>query len=595
MKKLIAQLYRLLNSDEKRKIMVIQIMVLITSLSEIIAIGSIAPFMAVIGDMEVLNDGGMISKLYNWSGLSNPEDFVFFLGVCSVLLLLFGSLVSVFNSWLTILYGQKIGAGISNRLYSTYLYKSWVEHSITSSSDLTKKIAQESGRLTNGIILPLLQMNSKIVLVFFVSVALLIYNPVVTFFGLCIFVGAYLVIYALFKSRLHKAGNQLTEVNTSRFKLMSEGFGGIKDITLFGRQKYYIKRFCCENEKVVLAQTTVQTLALIPKYIVELFAYGSVILLVLYLLKEHSGNLGDILPVLAVFGLTGFKVLPALQAVYNSAAKVKGNYAAFESIKADLKDSQKLESDSSGDSIHLQKLIDINNVFFRYPLKSEYALSDVSLKIPANTTVAFVGASGSGKSTIIDLIMGLIEPSSGYIKVDENKLSSKNTVSWQNNIGLVPQTIFLSDSSILENIGFGLPIEEIDIQKASKAAKLACLDDFLKELPEGIYSTVGERGVQLSGGQRQRIGIARALYNNAQMLVFDEATSALDSVTEKSIMQSIDALAGQKTLVLVAHRLSTIKKCDVIYFMEGGKVVDSGTYSQLVSKNKKFKKLDSLS
>ncbi len=595
MNALIRQLYGLLDRKQKKKIIIIQLLIFITSVSEIVAIGSIGPFMSVVGNTEVLESGGFISDFFKWSGIASSGDFVFLLGVFSIGLLLVGSIISVFNSWITILYSQQIGASISNKLYEHYLYKKWEEHSVISSSELTKRIAQESGRLTNGIILPLMQMNSKIVLIFLMLVALIVYNPLVTMSGIMLFSSAYIIIYKFVRLRLHVAGKQLSDVNTERFKLMAEGFGGIRDILLMRRQGYYVERFRKENDKVVDSQTLVQTLSIVPKYIIELLAFGSIILFVLFLLKEYSGDLSEILPVLAIFGLTGFKLLPALQAVYSCVAKVKGNLAAFEAIQNDLTGSKNREAVAEGDFCMDYNNLYLDKVFLKYPTKSEYALKNISINIKAKSTVGFVGASGSGKSTIIDLIMGLLTPTSGCLKLDDSELNFSNLRVWQSKIGLVPQTIFLSDASILENIGFGLPISEIEMGQAMHACKLACLDEFIGSLPNGIYTTVGERGVQLSGGQRQRIGIARALYNNAELLVFDEATSALDGVTERNIMKAINDLSGQRTLIMVAHRLSTVKKCDVIYYMDDGEIVASGSYGELLESNEKFKELDLLS
>lgn len=591
---LIKRLFLLLDRDQKKKIYIVQLLIFLTSISEIISIVSIGPFMSAVGDIGVLSDGGILSKVYIWSGVSSPEKFVFFLGFFSILMLFLGSCVSILNSWITIFYGQKIGASISNNLYREYLYKTWQDHSLTSSSELTKKIAQESGRLTNGIVLPLMQMNSKIILIFFMSIAMLFYNPVVTMSGMLLFVLSYVVIYKLVKSRLQFAGEQLTEVNSERYKLMAEGFGGIRDVLLMGKQNFYIKKFCIENEKVVDSQTTFQTLSQIPKYIIELIAFGSIIILVLFLMSSHDGDLGKVLPVIAIFALTGFKLLPALQAVYSYLAKIKANCAAFESISSDLECKAYLDNKQEDSDVALvfEQGIKLDSISFRYSGKVEEALKNISMDIHAKKSIAIVGASGSGKSTVIDIIMGLISPDSGRVIVDDCVLDKKKLPSWQKNIGLVSQSIFLSDSSIMENIAFGLSLDEIDESKVEKAVELACLNDLVGSLPLGIHTKVGERGVLLSGGQRQRIGIARALYNDARLLVFDEATSALDGITEKQIMNAINNLSGERTLIIVAHRLSTIKKCDVIYFMDKGEILASGSYAELLKTSEHFKELD---
>jgi HlyD family secretion protein len=327
----------------------------------------------------------------------------------------------------------------------------------------------------------------------------------------------------------------------------------------------------------------------------ELIAFGSMIGLVLLLIKLHQGDLGVVLPILAVYALAAFKLLPALQQIYTSLAQIKGNVAAFEEVKEDLKKSANNLKPVIKDKAHLQTAlkdkINLKNIKFSYPGKSIPAVNAVSMTIPVNSVIGVVGSSGSGKSTLIDLLLGLLTPQSGQMYIDDTLITNENKRAWQNTLGFVPQSIFLSEGSIAENIAFGLPIAEIDLQKVNKALDLAHLTELVEQLPDGINTKVGERGVQLSGGQRQRIGIARALYNEADVLVFDEATSALDGITEKIVMDAIHEFSGRKTIIMIAHRLKTVQKCDIIYLMAQGEIIDSGTYEQLVENNPEFRKM----
>jgi HlyD family secretion protein len=339
-----------------------------------------------------------------------------------------------------------------------------------------------------------------------------------------------------------------------------------------------------------------------PKHFMDMVAFSSVILLFLYLSKSYQGDLATILPMLALYALAGFKVLPAIQQIYHAVATIKGSSAAFEAIKEDLKSSRFIDDqrDASGKSTEgtapiegLKRSIVLLDITFTYPGKIQPALQSLSLKIPANKSIGFVGATGSGKSTLVDLVTGLLAPDAGKILVDGVPLTPRNIRSWQDKIGLVSQSIFLSDASIKENVAFGIPTERIDTQRVLEVLKLAHLDELIDELPDGIETRVGERGVQLSGGQRQRVGIARSLYHNPEILVFDEATSALDGITEKSIMEAIHNFSGKKTIILIAHRFTTIQQCDLIYYMDKGRVIDQGSYKELMARNTQFKAMSS--
>ena len=349
----------------------------------------------------------------------------------------------------------------------------------------------------------------------------------------------------------------------------------------------------------VLARALGKNLALsqVPKYAIELLAFGMVIFMVIFLLVDSEGDIGTILSILAVFSLAGLKLLPAFQQIYFSASAIRGNLAAFENLKDDIYSSYTNIGETRTDSkqrISLKKEIAMKNISFNYPNSDEPILKDISLKISANQVIGIVGPSGSGKSTLLDIFLGLLKPSSGQLLIDDKPLNTENSRMWQNNIGFVAQDIFLADTSIRENIAFGLPVENINNDELKKATLMAHLDQLLESLPNGVDTTVGERGVQLSGGQRQRIGIARALYSDPEVLIFDEATSSLDGITERVIMDAIHDFSGSKTIIVVAHRLATVKRCDGIYLLESGAIIDFGPYDDLIKRNKRFKQMTEL-
>jgi len=591
----IKELFSLLSEKQRKHFYILQFLVILMAFTELLGIASIAPFMALVGDISLLQQEGVYSKLYQFSGINSPVDFVFAAGCLVLLMLTISTIVSMLTTWRLAVYGASVGTELADRLYSYYMEQSWLFHASGSSAQLTKQVSTEANRISGGIIQPLMNLNAKLVLALFISISIFIYNPIIALAGISAFVLSYMLMYKLVRKSLILNGRRLSDVSTQRFRLMNEGFGGIKDVLLLDRKYDFIDRFTEEGGLQARALGTNSTISLVPRFFVELLAFGAMISLVLVLIKSYEGNLGQVLPVLAIYALACFKLLPALQQIYSSITQIKGNSAAFEAVKEDLQQSKitqnKLNEKTVSPKLKFEQQIKLDNITFAYPNKENYALNNVSIFIPINHVIGIVGSSGSGKSTLIDIILGLLPPQSGHIYIDDTLITEDNIRGWQNNLGFVPQSIFLSEGSIAENIAFGISANEIDYNQVLKAIELAHLTELVEELPKGLHTKVGERGVQLSGGQRQRIGIARALYNQADVLIFDEATSALDGITEKIIMDAIHDFSGQKTIIMIAHRLKTVEKCDIIYLMEKGNIIDQGTYKGLVDNNPKFREM----
>lgn len=595
MLKLIKQLFALLTPNQRKRFYGLQVLVVLMAFAEIVGVASIIPFMALVGDMSLLQQETIISSVYQSSGIASETQFVFLLGVGVLVMLFISAMISMFTTWRLSMFATKVGSEIADRLYAHYLKQDWLFHASGSSAQLTKKIANETTRITGLVLLPLMQMNARISLALFMSIAILAYDPKVALTGLALFALAYFILFNIVRKRLQYNGQAISTVHEQRFRLMNEGFGGIKDVLLLGRNDDFIQRFNQAGQTLAYSQGNNEVLAQVPRYFMELIAFGSMIALVLYLIASYDGKLGMILPILSVYALAGFKLLPAFQQIYFSIAQIKGNISAFESIQQDLTDSKIKPAltltEKNTDNLHPKHSIAFEKIQFTYPGKTDPALSQLSMQIKANSVVGIVGPSGSGKSTLIDILLGLIKSQQGELKIDGQPITEKNLRAWQNTIGFVPQSIFLSEGTIAENVAFGIPEKEIDLEQVKKALSLAHLEELVQSLDKGIHTKVGERGVQLSGGQRQRIGIARALYHEADVLVFDEATSALDGITEKMIMEAIHDFSGQKTIIMIAHRLKTVQKCDQIFFIEQGQVVDQGTYQELINKNEHFRNM----
>tara|TARA_B100001059_G_scaffold130161_1_gene130156 strand:+ start:2940 stop:4751 length:1812 start_codon:yes stop_codon:yes gene_type:complete len=599
MLKLVKELFNLLTYSQRKRFYVLQILVIFSAFAEIIGIASIAPFMSLVSDLSVIEKNSFLSYLFSLSGLETYNDFVFLVGIIVLMGLITSTIISIVATKKLAMFASKVGTENADRLFIHYLRQDWLFHSSGSSAQLIKQIANEAVRVTDLVILPLILMNSKIVMVFFLILAILIYDPIIAISGFFLFSFCYYVIFSFAKNRLAKNGKTLSDVATDRFRLMNEAFGGIKDVLILNRRESFINRFETAGNKFAYARGNNHVLWQVPRFFMELLAFGTMISTILIFIVVGESNLNELIPVLSVYVLAAFKLLPAFQQIYASIGQIKGNIAAFESIREDLLDSHikknsknlRTKTNTNSLKINFQKYISLFNISFNYPGKSKIAIENLTMKIPAKSVVGIVGPSGSGKSTLMDIILGLISPQKGFIKIDDKPLKNENIFNWQKSIGFVAQSIFLSEGSIAENIAFGLPNNEIDFNKINETLKLANLEELVNSLENGVHTKVGERGVQLSGGQRQRIGIARALYHQTEVFIFDEATSSLDGITEKSIMNAINNFIGTKTIIIVAHRLKTIKNCDIIFFIENGKLIDQGTYDELIVKNTNFKKM----
>jgi ABC-type multidrug transport system fused ATPase/permease subunit len=564
---------------------------------EVVSVIAIGPFMALLGDMDSIQAPGIFNEIYNYLGFTSNREFIIFVGALVLSIMLFSACFSLYTIKVLFQFGSSIGGAISNRLFKHYLFQPWLFHSDHSSSSLIHKVINESQRLTFAIIHQALNFNAKAAIAVLMSLAVVIYDPAISISGLAIFSISYFLIYKLSESHLNRASKSLAEDQAIRLKTASESFGGIQNIILNRTQPFFINTFNKSTDKYYFAWGNSQVLGITPKYLLEVLAMGSIIILVLFLFLSNNQNLSTILPTLSVFALAGYKILPALHTAYYSFSIITANISAFESLKSDLINSSDIDQSAqnlqmkSNDKIEFNNKLSFKNISFTYPESVKKVLNDVSFEIQAETTIGIVGPSGAGKSTMIDIILGLINPISGNFFADNETIDKSNIELWQRNIGFVPQSIFLSDSTIKENIAFGINAQSIDNKKLLKAANLANIMDFLSSLPNGLDTIVGERGIQLSGGQIQRIGIARALYNNPNVLIFDEATSSLDGISEKLIMEAINKFSGQKTIIIVAHRLETVKNCDSILLLKDGEIIDTGSYDELLSRSLVFQEM----
>ena len=432
--------------------------------------------------------------------------------------------------------------------------------------------------------MPAMRLASFVLLAVMITLLLIVANPTL---AIAVAVGlgsVYGLIYFLARKWLSKMGRERVDANRQRFTAAAEAFAGAKEIRLLGREFDYLERYREPSRRMATYEANAMIIESLPMYAIEAIAFGGVLLMVLYLMDE--GGIAHALPLIGLYGLAGKQLIPAFQKIFSTLATIRYNMPAVNNILSDLGKREGsvalYKVDEKMPRLFPQRQVRLQGLAYTYPGSELPALRELELSIPANSTIGIIGSSGSGKSTLIDLILGLLDPEVGRILIDDMVLTQGVMRRWQAAIGYVPQHIFLSDASIAANIALGVPDDQLDHGAVERAARLANLHDFVSsQLPEGYETLVGERGVRLSGGQRQRIGIARALYRDPQVLLFDEATSALDNATERAVMEAIHRLAGSKTILLVAHRLSTVEPCDQIVVLQQGRIVEQGSWSEL--------------
>ncbi|WP_193775217.1 ABC transporter ATP-binding protein [Vibrio vulnificus] len=585
----------LLDQKEKKKFIIIQILIIAMAMLELATIISIGPFLSVISTGDSVLENKTVQLVYQHLGCENWDDFILKISSLLILMFIVSMVVSIITTWKMSSFGAHFGANIGTRLYKHYLNSSWTFHLQNSNSYLTKQIATESARLSHAVIAPILQVNAKIVVLLVLISAIFIKNPLGTLFAVIIFSTMYLAIYAVSKNILKNNGRKITEIMAERFKLLNDGFGVVKEIILQQNQNEFVEKFKANGFDLAVAQTENQSISIIPKYIVEGVVFIGIALSALYAFYFTEVHSQDLLSEIIIYTFLGFKILPNVQQLYANISVVKGNLSSFYAISNDLEDSKctMLKSVPDNSNILLDEFesLSFNNVSYRYPCKEKFAIRDVNLLIERNKIYGFVGHSGAGKSTIIDLLLGLINPSQGEIMVRSKGKDCVDYREFRHKVGLVPQDVKIISGTLRENIALGVRVSDIDNNKLKSAILASNLVDIVEQLDEGLDTKITEGGLNFSGGQKQRISIARALYTEPDILIFDEATSALDGISERKIMESINEISKNKTVVLVAHRLKTVERCDNIFLMEKGKIIGSGDFSKLQEMSKVFKEM----
>jgi ABC-type multidrug transport system fused ATPase/permease subunit len=590
---LVREIWSVLSPQQRRWVLWTQCLSLLMAFSTVIGIASIAPFFAVLGDPQLIDSSAPLRWLFLHLGFSR-RGFEVALGLGFLAVVLLANLINVFGAFVMIRLSYRISTEVQSTLFEEYLARPYIFHAKTNSAVIFNNVINETNRITNDVLRNAFPLVTNVATVVLIILSVTWLNPLVAAAMLVALGGGYIAIYLALRNWLLRSGHMQSSYLIEQTKIVNESLGAIKEILVLRIQGFFRGNFERTSRSLSRKSATSQLVYQSPKYIMECVTVTGLVLVAL-LAARGDGGIGPWLGQLTFVGFSAYRLLPTLQQAFASLVRIRGERAAFTAIAPDLR-LARARKDVVGlaDASWLNrpdKDICLHDISFRYERDRPPAVSGITLRIPARAAIGFVGGNGSGKTTLVDVIAGLLVPEVGRIEVDGTVLDSANRAAWQSRIAYVPQNIFLLDSSIAQNVALGVAAPAIDRARLETAAKLAQLDEFVGTLPQGFEHRIGERGINLSGGQRQRIGIARALYTNASVLILDEATNALDGLTEQELMTTIMRLRGSHTIILIAHRLSTVRACDIIFEFERGRISNSGSYAELLRDSESFKRL----
>jgi ABC-type multidrug transport system fused ATPase/permease subunit len=583
------KLHDLLAPQERRRAVLLLGMVLVMALLDVIGVASIMPFMAVLANPQLIETNAILAAVYAALGFADLQSFLFFLGISVFVALVVSLAFKALTTYVQLRFILMREYSIGRRLIKGYLHQPYSWFLNRNSADLGKTVLSEVHEVIKGAMAPMMTMIAQGVVALAIFALLLTVDPKLTLIVAAVVGVSYGLIFKLISGYLLRIGSERVAANRQRFTAVSEAFGAVKDIKVGGLEQAYIRRFSQPSKTFAKHRASAAILAQLPRFGLDAVVFGGMLLILLYQMSS-SGGFATVLPIIALYTLAGYRLMPALQLIFVSMSQLRFARPALDTLHADL-----ISLTPAPYNYHdvvplsLTRAITLNNICFTYHKAAKPTLRNITLTIPIHSTIGLVGSTGSGKTTTVDLILGLLEPEQGTLEVDGLVIDANNRRQWQKSIGYVPQQIYLADDTVAANIAFGVEPNKIDQKAVERAARIANLHEFVtNELPQGYATTVGERGVRLSGGQRQRIGIARALYHYPQVLIFDEATSALDNLTEQAVMEAVHNLKQEVTIIIIAHRLTTVRKCDRIILLEKGRIKASGSFEELVERNETF-------
>lgn len=580
MKNTLKNILQLFNKREKKKLLILFILMVFAALFETIGIGLIVPFVGIATNPSMIQEQAILSYIYELFMFRSTTGFVIFSVVFLLSIFILKNLyLLVFNYvQYRVILNQQVK--LSRELFKEYLTKPYTFHLQRNTSNLLRNVNEEVPKVFQGIILSGFQLLTEGLVITFILILLLFTSPVATITASVLLGVSVLLFFKVFRKKVSHLGKEQQKVSGAIIKWVNQGLGASKEVKVSGKENFFINAYTKQSLIKAINSRYMKMLELVPRLFIETLLV-SIVLITMLIIIFQGTDTTQLVSTMALFAMAAFRLMPSINRVVALITTIRYSQPALDVIYEDLF----INKEQISNTNHLKrvysikgkktfnKAIQLDKVSFRYPNQTEYSVKEVSLSIPIGQSVAFIGQSGAGKTTVVDIILGLLKPEQGDVLVDGENLYDQLSL-WQQKIGYIPQSIFLSDDTIRGNVAFGIDGKKIDDNEVWRALEQAQLKDFVEALPNKLEATVGERGVRLSGGQRQRIGIARSLYHNPEILFMDEATSALDNDTEKDIMKAIDDLKGEKTLIIIAHRLSTIENCDIVYKMNKSRLVE---------------------
>ena len=576
------KLWHHLSKRRKKQLTSLLLLMFIASIVEFVSLGAILPFLGVLSAPETIFQHEYAQPLISALGLSEPKQLVLPVTILFIIAVLLAGVIRLLLLYVMTRLSYVIGADLSIDIYRRALFQPYATHVARNSSEVINGVIIKTNTVISRILTPTLTLISSTLILFGIITALLFINIVVALSASICFGLLYWLVIRFTKNHLRDNSQIIADQSTQMLKSLQEGLGGIRDLLIDGTQKFYCQLFRNADLPLRRASGNNQFIAGSPRYVME--TIGMMLIAgFAYMLTQQQGGIATAIPILGALALGAQRLLPVLQQVYASYSSIKGSKSSFEDV-LDLLDQPMpgYENHPAPKPIQFDKEIQLTNLSFRYTQESPWVLKNINLRFKKGSCIGFIGSTGSGKSTLLDIIMGLLSATEGNLIIDQQPINDRNRRSWQAHIAHVPQNIYLSDGSIEENIAFGIAKDKIDRQQVKIAAQQAQIGQLIEQWQDGYHTFVGERGVRLSGGQRQRIGIARALYKKANVLIFDEATSALDNETEREVMEALKYLSSEITVLIIAHRLTTLKNCDKVVRLGDDYAFSVGSYQEII-------------
>ncbi len=581
--KKIIRISSILSNKEQRQILSLLVKIISMAIIDTIGVASIFPFFTVLTEPEIIKTNEYLNYLYTNLKFTNESNFLIFLGILLLAILISSMSFKGITVYSQLKVQQLIEFSVCERLLKKYLMQPYTWFLNKNTAEIGNNLLKEVNNVVIGVLAPSMNIIAQGLLAILMIIVIFYTDTIVALIALSTLSISYGLLYLFLRRHVYNLGITRLDSSQIKHKMINEAFYGIKDVKVNRLEDFYHSLFSNAAEKYALTNAKTQVLMRLPRFLIESIFFGAIIFVSLVYVQDPE-NLFEILPSLAVIAFAGYKLLPALQLIYANFIRLRADIPSLDLIHDEIENLSEIKkSKIQNRNIEIEKEITIQNLSYTYPFSKTKVIKRLNMKIPAKQTVGIIGKSGSGKTTIIDLILGLLKPSEGKIYVDNFLINENNIESWQSNVGYVPQQTFLIDDTISSNIAFGIKKEKIDFSQVEKVAKIANLDSFIMtELEKGYSTIIGERGIRLSGGQRQRIGIARALYSNPNLLILDEATNALDKKTEEVILNALKKLKSKITIIIISHHLSTLRDTDKIFVMDQGILNSISSYERLI-------------